>query len=1091
MDILQELNEKQRQAASHFKGAILVVAGPGTGKTKVITHRIAHLIRNYHIAPQQIFAVTFTNKAAQEMLERVKGLLGATQGLDVRIHTFHAFCVGLLRDHADEIGLSRNFAIFDQQTQDDILVESLRELKQNRLDYPPWMLRDIISAYKIKLEDPTANRNEIRLDDGTCITDATQIQNIVDALKAYQTKLAAYNAFDFDDLISKSVEILEQAPAVRAKRHNDIRFILVDEYQDINAAQYRLIKLLARSPEPNVMVVADEDQSIYSWRGSSPEYIERFKADFNPMVVELDEHYRCSEKILRAAQAVIAKNTRQKESVLKTHKAAGHTLYHYTLADPDAEAKHIITLIRKLVDELHYSYGDIAVFYRTHQLAEALVDGLHQEQLQFQRVGRINSFQEAHAQGIIAYLGFIQWGLPRDIERAINFPQQLIDDLTLVRLKWLAQRKGVTLVDLLRKIEDYPQDVGPLTRWNVRRFFQQIDEFSREIQGEKIHNIANRLFDLLAKRRSPYDAEELQEIERQPFPPGLRAAADALYSAIDRGEPIQLTATYGIDSYGAAQIVQQTFEKYLRVHLRARLISTESSTTPIRGGKGVRVLIGQFGDVSAVQSTTILIGAAVGTNANVIRLGDLPSSDAPQIDENIAARSSQPYSVAALKLCQRLLSYFETPNLSEMIVYDLETIDNDPRRAQIIEIGAKRLSAIGSELERYYQLVKPPHSIPKMSTQIHGIDNETVANEPDIETVLPRFLSFIRDGILIGHNVAEFDNLVLERDLGRYLGRGLSNPYYDTFVTAQRLYPRESCNLEALASKFNIQHDQMHRAIEDVQVTHRVFEALIKEDLRRREARALSEFLPLVGIGILAQRLSRGAARTQQAAPLLSAPTAVADPEAERKQNGAMEAFYRAAARYVQQHQPDFADLLEKLQPAEQQQAKELIERLSRADADLWESPEEQDWQNRRARFMNGVLHFEANSRQKRLSDFLDYQKLISSVDETAVELDKATLMTLHSAKGTEFPVVIIMGMEEGTFPLWRKDQPLATLEEERRLFYVGMTRAQERLYFTSVVRRNSDRERARSMFIREIPSNLIEFWPRRSRRRTIYPGGH
>ena len=1076
MELLQELNEKQQQAAAHTNGAILVVAGPGTGKTNVITHRIAHLIRNHQVPPQQIFAVTFTNKAAQEMLERIKELLGTTQGLDVRIHTFHAFCVRLLREHAPEIGLSRNFAIFDQETQDEILIECLRELKQNRLDYPSWMLRNIISAYKVKLEDAAANRDEICMGDGTLINEPKQIQNIVGLLKAYQTKLATHNALDFDDLISRSVEVLDRVPAVRAKYHSDFRFILVDEYQDINIAQYALLKYLVRSPQHNVMVVADEDQSIYSWRGSSPKYIEQFKADFNPTVVELEEHYRCSEKILRAAQAVIARNTRQKESVLKTHKGAGNTIFHYMLGMPDEEANHAITLIRKLVDGRHYSYGNIAIFYRTHQLAEALVDRLHHERVMFQRVGRTNSFQEEHAQGIISYLNFIQWQLPRDIERAVNFPQQLIDDLTLVRLKWLAQRNDITLVELLRKIDDYPKDVGPLTRWNIHQFFTQIDQFHRQIEGEKIGAIAIKLFNLLAHQRSPYRAEEIHEIETRPEIPGLRAASDALYSVIDRGEQIALVTSYGIDSYCAARVIQQTLERYLNMKIRIDFLPPDASATPIISADGVNILIGHFANLSTPEGTTILLGSTTEANANVIQL--VQSSDSPAGDLRSDAKS-----VTALKLCQRLLSYFETPNMAEMIVYDLETVDNDPKRAEIIEIGAKRLSVIGTELERYYQLVKPTHKIPRSSTRIHGIDNETVANEPDIEAALPQFLSFIQDHILIGHNIAEFDNPVLERDIGRCLGRGLPNPYYDTLVTARRLYPRESCNLEALSNKFEIEHDTMHRAIEDVHVTHRVFEELIKEDLRRREVRSLPELLPLVGIGILASQVGHIRVAADEIDERKGGEEeSTADNTIIPLQLGGAQVFYQAAARYIETHQPDLDWLLADLQPTEQQWAKEFIEKLSRTPID--EFPEDRDWESRRARFMNAVLHFETNSDEKRLGDFLDYQKLINSSDETQIDTDKITLMTLHAAKGTEFPVVIIMGMEDGTFPIRRKDQSLAELEEERRLFYVGMTRAQERLYLTSVARRNSDRERSSSMFIREIPSNLLTHWSRRMKRR-------
>ena len=913
------------------------------------------------------------------------------------------------------------------------------------------MLRDIIGAYKVKLEDPTANRDEILLDNGTVINDPVQVQDITDLLKAYQTKLASHNALDFDDLISKSVEVLERVPDVRAKSHNDIRFILVDEYQDINAAQYALLKLLVRGPQHNVMVVADEDQSIYSWRGSSPKYIDQFKEDFSPAVVELEEHYRCSDKILRAAGAVIAKNTRQKESVLKTHKDAGNTLYHYTLDTPDAEANLVITLIRKLVEGRHYSYGDIAVFYRTHQLAETLVDRLHQERIGFQRIGRINSFQEEHAQGILSYLNFIQWKLPRDIEKAVNFPQQLIDDLTLVRLKWLAQQKGITLIELLRKIDDYPEDVGPLTRWNVRQFFQQIDDFHQGIEEEQIHTIANKLFDLLFHRRSPYQSEDMYEIENQPEIPGLRAATDTLYSAIDRGDTIQLMASYGVDAYCAAHIIRVTLERYLDLSIYIDLLPPDSLLNPTIDESGVNILIGDFGDLSERKGTTILLGSAVSADANVLQLNK--------------SRLTQSRSVTALKLCQRLLSSFEKPNFADMIVYDLETIDNDPKSAEIIEIGANRLSAIGSELEHYYQLVKPTGRIPQSSTNIHGINNETVANEPGIETVLPQFLSFIQDRIIIGHNVADFDNLVLERDLGRYLKRGLSNPYYDTLATAQRLYPRESCNLEALASKFNIKHDTMHRAIEDVQVTRRVFDELIKEDLRRREVRSLPELLPLVGIGILA------AQESQQYLGI------------DEGTESGIKTFYQPAARYIRTHPPDIDWLEADLQPAEKQSVQDFINTLKQTQLD--ESPEDRDWDARRARFMNGVLHFETTSVDRHLTNFLDYQKLINNADEIEVEMDKITLMTLHTAKGTEFPVVIIMGLEEGTFPIWRSNESLEKLEEERRLFYVGMTRAQSRLYLTSAIRRRSDYERGGSMFLREIPSNLIEHWhPRMKSRR-------
>ena len=950
MEILQELNEKQGEAVTHKDGAILVVAGPGTGKTMVITHRIAHLIHQHGVPPEQILAVTFTNKAAQEMLDRIKDLLGTTQGLDVRIHTFHAFCVGLLREHAPEIGLSKNFTIFDQETQEEILIECLRELKLNRLDYPPWQLRDIIGAYKVRLEDPLASGGEmpeIRTRDGDVIDDPSAIQNIADLIKAYQSNLAAHSALDFDDLLYKTVEVLQKTPTVRAKYHRDIRYILVDEYQDINAAQYELLRLLCRVPGRNLMVVADENQSIYSWRGSMPENIERFRTDFQPTVVELEEHYRCTEKILRAAQTVISKNTRLETSTLKTHRGAGHTLFHYTLSDPNAEASHVVKLIRQLVNDRHYSYGDIAVFYRTHRLAEALADRLYYEGIQFQR-NWARKFVPRNTRTRHFFLSelYVQWHLPRDLERALNFPQSLIDDLTFARLKWLARRDKLTLVELLKEIENYPEDVGPLTRRNIRQFLEDIDGFADEIKGEKIGRAVSKLFNLLESRRSPYRDEEIRTIEEWDEIRYLRMAADALYSAVQRGESVRITATTQIDACCAAYIVHQTFERYLDCGVHIEFLPSGDETLQI-DPDSITILIGRFAVVPETTATVILIASEPDGDANAIQLGR---------DKEPGDNSEIAKSVIALKLCQRVVGYFETPNYSDMIVYDLETTDYNPKRAEIVEIAAKRLSIIGSEIERYHQLVKPSRAIPASSTRVHGIDNETVKDAPSIEAVLPGFLSFIQDRILIGHNVIEFDNMVLERDLRR-LDVGLSNPCYDTLVTAQRLYPRESRNLEALSEKFGIEHDTMHRAIEDVEVNHRVFEELVKVNLRHREVRSLMEFLPLVGIGILANQAERRESEVSENALNDERPSA------------AIEAYLQASARYVQCHRPETDKLLSSMGLTEAEDIGGYLQTLRKTTPP--DFPEDGEWENRRAKFMNGMLHFERNSREKDTSGFL------------------------------------------------------------------------------------------------------------------------
>ena len=971
MNILDELNEKQREAVTHKNGPLLVIAGPGTGKTKVITHRIAYLIREQNIKPENILAITFTNKAAEEMQERINSEIGEPHGSSIKACTFHAFCVKVLRKHATQIGLSENFTIFDQEFQDEILTESVRELSLNPEDYPPWLLRNVISDAKCKLQNP------VNAADALDLYESGTIENIQSVLRSYQDKLDEYDALDFDDLLVKTVELLERVEEVREIYRREISYILVDEYHDVNNVQYRLLQLLCPPPEGNLMVVADEDQAIYSWRGSNPQYIADFKIDFNPETLTLDDHYRCSEKILRAAEEVISKNIeRQKQHTLRTHKDVGRDIFHYTFDTPVAEALGVIDVIRKLVEQRNYSYRDIAIFYRTHRLADVLAEQLLRANIQFQRVQPMNSFGKGNSKSILAYLRFIQWQLPQDLERALNFPETCIDDLTWVRLKWLAQREHIAFIELLKNIEAYPQDVGPLTRQNVRQFWTQLEDLSTEIEGETVDKIILKLFDTLEQSRSPYRAEELEIIESQPELSNLATAQDVLYSALDLDEPIQITASHGIDEYCAAHIIHQTLETYLDHTAQLQFLPPdENDVTQI--ANGVHILIGDFSEIgeSGRDARTILIGTADRIHTDAIHLGA----------EGIR-------SIAALKLCQRLINRFESPNMADMVVYDLETTGINPKTAEIVEIAAQRLGIAGDKVDRFYRLVKPPGGhIPRAATRIHRIDAETVKDSPGIEIVLPELMGFLQDRILIGHNVAEYDNPILARDLRRYLSRDLSAPHYDTLATARRLFPRQRCSMGALAEKFGIEHGRLHGALEDVEVNREIFKELIKIDAYKREVKSLTELLPLVGIGILAKT---GASATKETLT-------------------ETDAFLNAAKRVVQMHDPKLPDRFP-LEAAEAEQATAYMEELQ--DVPPPEFPEDLAWRQRRIQFMNAVLHFESMSDTNRLTDFLDYQKLLTNVDELDDTTEQLTLMTLHAAKGQNFRSLSLLVWRRGVF---------------------------------------------------------------------------
>lgn len=1047
MNILQELNEKQKEAVLQKDGPILVIAGPGTGKTRVITHRIAYLIRECEVKPENILAITFTNKAAQEMRDRVYEEIGDPHGSHVNVKTFHSFCVKVLRDHAEEIKLNENFAIFDQEIQDEILTEIVKDLKLSSNDYPPWRLRSVLSDYKYHIYDKS-HTFEVDSDILLDIDDKSAESNIREILDAYQEKLFNYNALDFDDLILKTVELFGQAHVVLEEYHSQLLYILVDEYHDVNRVQYRLLQQLCPPPSSNLMVVADGDQSIYSWRGSDPIYIDKFKDDYSPKIITLDDHYRCSKTILRAAQEVIAKNPEwQKERALKTVNDEGRDIFHYTFYTATEEARSVIKLIRNLVKQRGFSYRDITIFYRTHKLADVLSEQLNRTEIKFQRVRPTNALDDANLKGILSYLCFLEWELPRDFEYAINFPERRIDDLTWVRLKWSAKRKGIDLSRFLEYVEDFRDDVGPLTRHKIRMFWKQINELKQDIQDETIGVIGDKLLKKLKLSRTPYRDKELSIIENYVEIQNLGLVQDVLYSAIDLGEPIRIIASYGIDEYCATEIIRQTLTDYLDQDVDIQYLPKQpdigednkidvSNSRAILKENTVNILVGDFSELQDREAGTRIISiGSVPDKNDVIHLG------------NAVVRS-----VVALKLCQRLLSRFETPNMSDMVMYDLETTGTNTKIANIVEIAAMRLNSIGDQIENFHRLVKPPggHIHPSVS-KIHGITTEDVENEPSIEKILPEFCDFIGDSILVGHNIAQYDNVIIERDMKEILNQSLSNPFYDTLTTARRLLRRQRRGIEALAETFGIEHNKLHRAMEDVEVNRQIFQKLVQIDLKKQESKSLPELLPLVGIGILSK----------------------SEPD-ERNEFSENIAYLNAACRYVKMHPTPFPEDVP-LDLEEGEQIEEFIKYLHDKKPPILQ--EDTDWLENEARFKNLLLKFAKADIGDNLIDFLDYQKLLTNMDEIDNSSEQVTLMTLHAAKGTEYPVVIIIGMEEGSFPMWKRGMTQEELEEERRLFYVGMTRAQQQLFLSTTVYRQGDREHSTSMFVREVSSDYMVRW--------------
>jgi ATP-dependent DNA helicase UvrD/PcrA len=443
---LADLNPAQQEAVLTTEGPLLVIAGAGSGKTRVLTHRVAHLIAACGVKPNEILAITFTNKAAGEMRERLEALLG-TVARAIWILTFHAACGRILRREAPRLGYKSNFTIYDQADQVRLVKQCLEELERDPKRFVPRGIHAQISNAKNQLIGPAeyASRVESFYD-----------QTVAEVYELYQRRLHASNAMDFDDLLMLTVEVLERFPEALARWRKAFRYVLVDEYQDTNHAQYRLLQLLA-GEHRNLMAVGDPDQSIFGWRGANIGNILEFEQEFKGThTIALEQNYRSTNTILRAANAVIANNRERKEKNLWSELGEGLPVHALEVEDEHAEARFVAAEIAGLVEE-GYSADEVAVFYRTNAQSRVLEDVLVRQGIAYQVIGGPRFYERAEIKDLIAYLQVVD--NPFDgvsLLRIANRPRRGIGDATLSRLQTYADGRGMPLFEALA----YPEEAG-------------------------------------------------------------------------------------------------------------------------------------------------------------------------------------------------------------------------------------------------------------------------------------------------------------------------------------------------------------------------------------------------------------------------------------------------------------------------------------------------------------------------------------------------------------------------------------------------------------------------------------------------------
>ncbi len=930
---------QQRLAIEAPLGPVLVVAGPGAGKTFCLIARINHLINHRGLAPERICAVTFTNRAAEEIAVRLKQTLGERAEAITR-GTIHALCLALLREYAEAAGLRKGFGVADEQYQKVIL---------GRLHVPLEQRGSLLTRF---------SRHRVQKQDYELTTDDARLY------REYTAWLAHRNMLDFDDLVAKAEELLRNrgdiADAVAARWD----YLLVDEFQDVNAVQYDLLKRLA-APHGNFFAVGDDEQSIFTWTGADPYVLVRFSRDYEierPIV--LDKNCRCSRQIFETARRVLAQNPQLFEKQLSAEQESEYEVAAFAFRDEEEEASWLLEDILADRTAAGLGWGDYAVLYRRHKVGEYLEGRLVREGIPC-RLARGRSLVE---DDVIKY-----------VVAALRIVRDPGDSVALE-----AFARCVLSAHFLQEVEAAIGSSGDFLT-SVRALARRRP--AHDPDTKKLWRLVFQVENLRALARSHRALAPLvDEILSQsvgPYRNALEERHDELTDPADLPEAVTLAARLGAAIAAEQDIVIEP-QGGLEIALRGMLAAA-----------GVR----------HVPSSTNL---------------------------HQPPPTSIPSPLILFKALQLLhAKELDTP-LERYVTFDLETTDKDVDVCEVVEVGAVRV--VGGEIvDRFHTLVKPYRPITPGATKLHGYTDAAVREAPSFAEVWPEFRAFIGDDVLIAHNGQHFDIPVLRRLAAGRDGID-SLVFYDTLPLVRSL-SRDSAKLEDLALRFGIDAGRAHHALDDAVTLARVYRELERlRGIRARKA-VLVNLLDYVGLGLALEPEAKSGERDMlfklaKFYTLGRYSDALAFYEMERERTGAGSA-------------PPVDEVIRRLG------GRALMTRL-RAEPDP-----EQRYPAAVAR-LRALMEEDSPQTLEESVDRLLGRIALSTSDGIEVAPDRINLLTLHSTKGLEFSRVYIVGLEDYQIPGVRetKENRQAEIEEARRLVYVGMTRARERLVLTRVERR-------------------------------------
>ena len=499
--LLSKLNKQQREAAMYTEGPLLILAGAGSGKTSTMTHRIAYMIEELHINPYQILAVTFTNKAAGEMRDRVEALVG--EGLNMWILTFHSACLRILRKHAEVLGYGTDFAVYDPTDQKTVVKNIIKELGLDPKKFKPAYFLGAISKCKEQKISPA----EYQLENG----DDYKEKCIYEVYFRYEKTLKKNNAMDFDDLLLNAVRLFEKDEAVLLEYQNRFRYIMVDEYQDTNMLQYQFVKMLAEAHD-NICVVGDDDQCIYQWRGADIRNILEFEKDFkNAKVIKLEQNYRSTSNILDAAHSVIAHNRGRKPKKLWTEHEAGNKITYFRAENERDEAYFVAAEINR-IKTIDHKYSDFAILYRTNAQSRTFEEALSNRGIPYRVLGGLRYYDRKEIKDMLCYMRLVQnHADDLALTRIINEPKRGIGGKTLEKLTALASVRQESLFETLLD-EEVVSSFSAKASANIEKLAELIAMLSIEQSNMRISDLYD---ELLIKTGYLKDLEEQNTLEAE------------------------------------------------------------------------------------------------------------------------------------------------------------------------------------------------------------------------------------------------------------------------------------------------------------------------------------------------------------------------------------------------------------------------------------------------------------------------------------------------------------------------------------------------------------------------------------------------